>query len=90
MKQSHKTILLWVLLILMFVSIYNLFTTQGKEAEKVIFSQFIAEVEKNPGKIKKVGIKGSHYTIEYTKPAKTVKTTPGMFSSRLRICLSEY
>jgi cell division protease FtsH len=43
-RQSHKTILLWILLILMFVLIYNMFTDSGtKEVEKSA-SQFKAEI----------------------------------------------
>ena len=56
MKQSHKTILLWLLLILMFVSIYNLFSAPGRGDEPIDFSTFIADVEKQPESIEKVGV----------------------------------
>ena len=49
MKQSHKTILLWLALILMFVSIYHLFTDpSGKEKELSVlkFKDQIADVKK--------------------------------------------
>jgi cell division protease FtsH len=42
-KQSHKTLLLWVLLILMFVAIYQLMTDDGGPRQ-VPFSDFIADV----------------------------------------------
>ena len=83
MKQSHKTILLWVLLILMFVSIYSLFTTPAKDEGKVDFSQFIQDVEKNPEKLKKVAIKGGVYRIEYSD-GKKGRTTGQALDSRLR------
>ncbi len=82
MKQSHKTILLWVLLILMFVSIYNLFTAPTKEEEKQDFSVFIATVERNPERVKKVTVKGTHYTIEYD--GEKVKSTGQELDSKLR------
>ncbi|MCA9665430.1 MAG: ATP-dependent zinc metalloprotease FtsH [Myxococcales bacterium] len=82
MKQSHKTILLWVLLILMFVSIYNLFTTPSKDEGKLDFSQLIADIEKNPEKIKKLTIKGTKYTVEYE--GKKVRTTGQKLDSKLR------
>ena len=66
MRQSHKTILLWLLLILMFVSIYQLFTGPSKAAdEKIAFGSFMQEVQNNPTHLKKVTIKGEHWTGEY-------------------------
>ena len=44
MKQSQKTILLWVLLILMFVSIYHLFTEGGTKDEEKDVTAFKAEI----------------------------------------------
>ena len=82
MRQSHKTILLWVLLILMFVSVYNLFTAPGRDDGRVDFSQFVADVEKNPERIQKVTIKGTRYTIEYTD--RRVRTTGQALDSELR------
>ncbi|MEC7519590.1 MAG: ATP-dependent zinc metalloprotease FtsH [Myxococcota bacterium] len=43
MKQSHKTLLLWVLLILMFVVIYQLVTTEDSPRQ-VPFSDFVMDV----------------------------------------------
>jgi cell division protease FtsH len=82
LKPSHKTILLWVLLILMFVSIYNLFTTPSREEGKLDFSQFIQDVDKNPEKIKKVVVKGSRYSVEYSD--KKLRTTGQLLDSKLR------
>jgi cell division protease FtsH len=67
LRQSHKTILLWLLLILMFVSIYQLFTSSASKAEeKIPLSQFTATVMNDPGKIKKVHINGQEYSGEFT------------------------
>ncbi len=57
MRQSHKTILLWILLILMFVSIYNLFTGSGSKPKEIDVTAFKAELRdaekaKNIEKIK--------------------------------------
>jgi cell division protease FtsH len=84
LKQSHKTILLWVLLILMFLGIYSLFTTPTRETEKVNFSQFVADVEKNPEEINKVTIKGSRYTVEYKNKQGEHSTTGQPLDSKLR------
>jgi cell division protease FtsH len=66
LRQSHKTILLWLLLILMFVSIYQLFAGPSKAAdEKIAFGSFMQEVQNNPAHIKKVTIKGEHWSGEY-------------------------
>ncbi|MDB4968358.1 MAG: ATP-dependent metalloprotease FtsH [Myxococcales bacterium] len=78
MRQSHKTILLWLLLILMFVSIYQLFTGPSKAAdEKVAFGSFMQEVQNNPAHIKKVTIKGEHWQGEYNDGHKFRTVGPG-------------
>ncbi len=80
MRQSHKTILLWILLILMFVTIYNLFQGTGKGEDKKEFGVFITEM-KDPQKresIKKLTIQPranntARYVVEYKEnPKKTV------------------
>jgi len=43
MKQSHKTLLLWIFLILMFLAVYSVFTN-SQSAQSVPFSDFIADV----------------------------------------------
>src|SRR5712672_2952635 len=50
----------------MFVSIYQLFTGPSKAAdEKIAFGSFMQEVQNNPAHLKKVNIKGEHWTGEY-------------------------
>jgi len=61
-KQSHKTLLLWIFLILMFLAVYNVFTN-STSAHPVAFSEFIADVR--AGKVTEVRIKDRDVT--YTR-----------------------
>ncbi len=63
MKQSHKTLLLWVLLILMFVAIYNL-VAAGDQPQSVPYSDFITDVRN--GRVERVEIRPSDNSAEYT------------------------
>ena len=45
MRQSHKTILLWAVLILMFYLIYNIVSSARSEVQEVSFSTFLDAVE---------------------------------------------
>ena len=83
MRQSHKTILLWLLLILMFVSVYNLLSQPAHEEGRIIFSDFVASVEQRPEQIKQVTIKGTDYAIEMAD-GKVLTTTGQRLDSRLR------
>ncbi len=62
MKQSHKTLLLWIFLILMFLAVYNVFTS-SQGAHPVAFSEFIADVR--AGRVVDVKIKDRDVT--YTR-----------------------
>ena len=44
MKQSHKTLLLWVVLIVMFLTIWQFLTPADKKVP-VAFSDFVTEVK---------------------------------------------
>jgi len=44
MRQSHKTILLWIMLILMFVLIYNMFTDSGTKEQPKSVTQFKGDI----------------------------------------------
>ncbi len=61
MKQSHKTLLLWVLLILMFVAIYQLVTTE-ETPESVDYSNFITAIEN--GHVEDVEIRPHELTTD--------------------------
>src|SRR5688572_10369547 len=44
-RQSHKTILIWVILILMFVSIYSMFTDSSSKEKEIDVTSFKAELQ---------------------------------------------
>ena len=80
MRQSHKTILIWAILILMFVSIYSMFTdssSKEKEVDVTSFRSDLANREKAK-EIEKIRIEpGAHDTARYvitkrTNPTKEV------------------
>jgi cell division protease FtsH len=86
LRQSHKTVLLWIILILMFVSVYYMFTNPSKGEDKKDFGQFMAEVS-NPldrAKIEKVIIQpkannSGRYVIQYHNQAKKTITQGEFF-----------
>jgi cell division protease FtsH len=88
LRQSHKTVLLWIILILMFVSIYHLFTNPGKGEDKQDFGQFVEEI-KNPEKraqidkitIQPRGNNSAKYVIMYKNSQKKTVTQGEYFDS---------
>ena len=40
MRQSYKTGLLWLILIVVFITIYRLFPGTGRPGEEIVFSEF--------------------------------------------------
>src|SRR5262249_17915096 len=69
-KQSHKTLLLWVLLILMFLVIWQYLQSDSTRAAPVAFSDFVAQVHARPEDphVDKVNIKDREYTFEVLDP----------------------
>ncbi|HUU02903.1 MAG TPA: ATP-dependent zinc metalloprotease FtsH [Myxococcota bacterium] len=65
MKQSHKTILLWILLIAMFISFYQIFSSSPQEGKVISFSEFWDEVEKD--NVRNVVIKGKEISGEFVE-----------------------
>ncbi|NLE46821.1 MAG: ATP-dependent metallopeptidase FtsH/Yme1/Tma family protein [Sandaracinaceae bacterium] len=63
MKQSHKTLLLWVLLALMFFFVWNMIS-QEEQTRSVAFSEFIASVE--AGEVKEVRIRPTETSAVFT------------------------
>ncbi|MDB5219890.1 MAG: Cell division protein FtsH, partial [Myxococcaceae bacterium] len=59
MKQSHKTLLLWVVLIVMFLTIWQ-FLTPTERKQPIAFSEFVSEVHK--GTVDEIHIKDREYT----------------------------
>jgi len=58
-KQSHKTLVLWVVLIGIFVAVYYLFRTTPDEAKKVKFSTLTKAVATNPKTLKSLKFQGN-------------------------------
>src|SRR5215470_12768907 len=44
LRQSHKTILIWAILILMFVSIYSMFTDSSSKEKELDVTRFRADI----------------------------------------------
>jgi cell division protease FtsH len=94
LRQSHKTILLWILLILMFVSIYNLFTDSGsKEKELAVpeFKALLADKDKASSieevKIEPKGRDDAKYIIKY-KSGDTKAVVHGEFPGDITAMLT--
>ncbi len=73
MKQSHKTLLLWVLLILMFVAIWQFLQPPDRKTN-VAFTDFLKEV--HAGNVEQITIKdGSHSMPKYVFRVRATDTT---------------
>jgi len=59
LRQSYKTALLWVFLIVMFVALWKLFETKSPQEKPLNWSQFMAKVEQ--GEVKEVTVKELDY-----------------------------
>jgi cell division protease FtsH len=51
-RQTHKTFLLWLLLILLFVVVWEFLSNNRAEEKKLLFSTFVQDVELHPEKFK--------------------------------------
>jgi cell division protease FtsH len=70
-KQSHKTLLLWVLLIMIFLGIWTLLSPERPPAAKVNYTDFLAMVEANRDKesyVERVTIKDGDYVFTVKDP----------------------
>ncbi len=67
MKQSYKTLILWILLITTFVLFYQYFSGTPSEGKAISFSQFWEEVEKD--NVRRVTVKGSEISGELVEGA---------------------
>jgi cell division protease FtsH len=75
-KQSHKTLLLWVLLILMFLAIWQFVSPDAPRATQVPFSEFVALVKANPEDthVESVTVKEREYTFTVYDPVSKQRT----------------
>jgi len=69
-KQSHKTLLLWVLLIMIFLGIWTLLSPERAPDQKISYTDFLALVEADKGEahVEKVTIKDGEYKVSVKKP----------------------
>ena len=74
MKQSHKTLLLWVLLIMIFLGIWTLLSPDRQPASKVTYTDFLTLVEADRDKgeayVEKVTVKDGEYIFSVKNPQK--------------------
>jgi len=73
-KQSHKTLLLWVLLIMIFLGIWTLLSPDRQPASKVTYTDFLTLVEADKDKgeayVEKVTVKDGEYIFTVKNPQK--------------------
>ena len=68
MRQTQKTILVWVMMALAFVVAYELILGARSQNEKrPSFSDFMQAIEKTPAQIENVRIDGQEYVVSYKK-----------------------
>ena len=65
MKNHYKTVLLWLLLILIFVTIYHLFKSSSEEAVDVKFSKLRQQIVSNPKSIRWLKFEGKEIVGKY-------------------------
>ena len=72
MKQSHKTLLLWVLIAAMFMLIWMILDQNAKPATQVAFSEFVtlAQAPKEQPHVESVSIKDREYQFTVVDPTK--------------------
>jgi cell division protease FtsH len=78
LRQSHKTILVWVMMALASLVAYELILgARARDDQKPTFSDFMQKVEENPSQIKSVKIDGQDYLVTYKEqpPKDKVKLT---------------
>jgi len=76
-KQSHKTLLLWVLLILIFLGFWTVMNPEHPSAKKVNYTDFLAMVEANKEKeqfVESVTIKEGEYLFVTRDPQSDTKS----------------
>ena len=61
MKQSYKTIALWLVLLLIFISVYNIFKGQSEKKVEIPFSTFVSDLEAK--RVAEVTFKGEQNII---------------------------
>jgi cell division protease FtsH len=76
-KQSHKTLLLWVLLIMMFLAIWQFLSPEKTPTAQVPYSDFLALVQADKDKeqhVESVTIKDREYAFWVKDPKQNTKS----------------
>ena len=98
MKQSHKTLLLWIFLIATFLMVWRVFMPNGRPAAKANYTDFLAMVEADKGTaahVESVVIKDGEYMFVVKDPksqstSKKVAEGPRKVDSELIAKLRKY
>ncbi len=71
MKQPHKTLLIWVVIIVAFMAFWKFLQPPGPERKQVAFSEFmaLAAAPKTERHVEKVEVDGREYRFEIKNPA---------------------
>jgi len=88
LKQSHKTILLWILLIVMFVSFYQIFSSSPQEGKIISYSEFWEEVDKD--NVRNITIKGNDIFGEFVEGTKRAFQTRALLTDDLILDLKKH
>jgi cell division protease FtsH len=67
MKPTHKTVALWIILILLFASVFKLFDPGTRNKREVKFSEFVQQVR--DGKVAEVTFRSDHLIVGTYKEA---------------------
>jgi cell division protease FtsH len=96
LRQSHKTILIWVILILMIVSIYSMFADSSAKDKEISVTDFKAELTDpaQAAKIQSVVIEpglrdNARYVITHTETGKTRTVVNGPYPENITQMLSD-
>ncbi len=73
MKQSHKTLLVWVVLISLFVLLFKMYNTSDETVQEIKFSTFVRDVE-NGVRFEDVKIVGNRVKGRYAEGQRKFKT----------------
>ena len=73
MKQSHKTILVWVIILTLFVMLFKVFSTNEETVQEIKFSTFVRDVE-NGVRLEDVKIVGNRVKGKYQDGQRKFKT----------------
>jgi cell division protease FtsH len=87
-RQSHKTFLLWIMLIFAFVVVWQFLNSQRQEDHHLLFSTFVQDVDQHPEKFKvgapiqiRKNVESAEFRGQYANSENFVTT--GIVSERL-------